>query len=65
MPNLSPREALDLHEILRGYSVGATKLQAMLPLVEDADLKAYMQDALQRTQSRMERVREFARGTVS
>lgn len=57
---LAPHEALELHEVLRTEALSATKAQAMLPMVGDADLKALMQDSLQRKLVRIERMREFA-----
>lgn len=64
MGRLAPHEALELHEILRTESLGATKVQAMLPMVTDAELKAFMQESLQRKQDRIQRLRQVAQSAV-
>lgn len=58
---LAPHEALELHEVLRTESLSATKMQVMMPMVKDNDLKSCMQDSLQRKQGLIQRMRDFAR----
>lgn len=59
MQNLAPHEALDLQEVLRIEGLGATKIQAMMPMVADAELKGLMQQSLQKKLARVTRLREF------
>lgn len=58
---LAAHEALELHEVLRLESVSATKLQMMMPLVRDNDLRSYMQDCLQRGKDNMKAMSAFAK----
>jgi similar to spore coat protein len=61
---LAPHEALELHEVLRLESVSASKLQMMMPLVKDNDLKSYMQDCLQSKQDNMQAMQAFAKNAA-
>lgn len=58
---LAPHEALELHEVLRTETLGVIKMQAMLPMVADAELKSLMEQGLTRKRSLINRLREMAR----
>ena len=60
LSKLAPREALELHEIVRGEVTCARKLQAGLALVQDAELKAFMQNSLQLKLATLRDYRQFA-----
>ncbi|HHV64696.1 MAG TPA: hypothetical protein GXX46_06450 [Peptococcaceae bacterium] len=45
---LSTHEMLELHEIIRGEVTCAKKIQANIGAVMDGDLKAFMQDSLEK-----------------
>ncbi len=64
MAKLAPHEALELHEVLRMETLGTTKVQALLPMVADAELKALLEQGLARKQARLQQMREFARHMV-
>lgn len=44
--NLAPHEALELHELIRSEVICSKKIQATKTMVQDKDLKAFMQDSL-------------------
>lgn len=43
-PTLLPHEALELHELMRSETIALKKLQLNLNLVDDTELKEYMED---------------------
>ncbi|MFZ5823373.1 MAG: hypothetical protein ACOY94_03390 [Bacillota bacterium] len=64
MTRLAPHEALELHELMRAETLGATKVKAMLPMVGDADLRAHMERCLEAKQTRLTRMRQFAENAI-
>ncbi len=59
---LAPHEALELHEIIRSEVTVATKLQASLAMVQDEDMKAFMETCLQSKQNALRQYQEFCTG---
>ncbi len=59
---LAPHEALELHEIIRSEVVCAKKLQASMAMVQDAELSAYMQTALQTKKDTLNDYQQFFSG---
>lgn len=62
---LAPHEALQLHELMRIENLGVIKLQAMMPVAADDELKRAMQEMLPRKQARLQRMREFAQAAIT
>ncbi len=56
---LAPHEALELHEIIRGEITAATKIQAGLAMVQDKDMKAFMQTCLTAKQNALRQYQDF------
>lgn len=46
MSALAPHEMLELRELLSTTVLGAKKLQASMPMVQDDELKSYMERCL-------------------
>jgi similar to spore coat protein len=44
--SLAPHEALELHELIRSEVVCVKKMQASMAMVQDQDLKSYMEDSM-------------------
>lgn len=44
--NLAPHEMLELRELMDTNLIGAKKIQASMPMVEDDDLKSFMKRCL-------------------
>lgn len=53
MSNFSPHEVMELHELIVGEVTAAQKMQAMLGVVHDQDLKEYIEWSLQMKQQRI------------
>lgn len=45
--SLNSHEALELHELIRNKVTELKKTQSSLPMVQDSDLQAYMNDCLE------------------
>lgn len=58
-PTIAPHEILELHEMLSGDLVVAKKLQLMIPMVQDGDLKNLMQQTLQKKKMTIDQIEEF------
>lgn len=58
-PTITPHELLELHEMLSSDLVVAKKLQLMIPMVQDGDLKNLMQQTLQKKKMAIDEVEEF------
>ena len=56
---LAPHETLELHEIIRSEVTAATKIQASLAMVQDRDMKAFMQTCLDTKQNALRQYQEF------
>ena len=61
---LAPHEALELHEIIRSEVTAATKLQASLALVQDQDIKTFMQTSLKVKQNAVRQFQDLYRSKV-
>lgn len=62
MPGLAPHEFFGLHEILAAEVTAARKMQANMAVVQDRDLKAFMQDAIAARQRRTNRIQQLMNG---
>jgi similar to spore coat protein len=56
---LAPHETLEVHELLRTEITGYKKLQAIIPMVQDEELKQFMKDTLTTKQSNIEQIHQF------
>lgn len=56
---LAPHEALELHEIIRSEVTAVTKIQASLAMVQDSDMKSFMQTCLQAKQDALRQYQNF------
>ena len=56
---LAPHEALELHEIIRSEITAATKIQASLAMVQDKDMKTFMQNCLTAKQAALRQYQDF------
>lgn len=56
---LNAHEMLELHEIIRSEVTCAKKIQANLAMISDPDLKAYMQDCLDRKKATINKYHDF------
>jgi similar to spore coat protein len=59
---LAPHEALELHEIIRSEVTAVTKIQASLAMVQDNDMKSFMQTCLQTKQDALRQYQNFYNG---
>lgn len=56
---LAPHELLELHELINTEIVGAKKAQASLSMVQDEELKGFIQDSLNSKKSSLEQMQQF------
>ncbi|MCT8977784.1 hypothetical protein N4T77_14380 [Clostridium sp. CX1] len=56
---LAPHEMLELHELMNAGIIGAKKTQASLSMVQDEELKSFMQDSLNSKKSSLEQMQQF------
>ena len=61
-PGVAPHELLALHEFLAAEVAAAQKMQANLAAVKDAELKAFMKDAIAARQRRAGRIEQLMSG---
>ncbi|WP_312335799.1 hypothetical protein [Anaerospora hongkongensis] len=59
---LAPHEALELHEIIHSEVTAVTKIQASLAMVQDNDMKSFMQTCLQAKQDALRQYQNFYNG---
>jgi hypothetical protein len=59
---LAPHEALELHEIIRSEVVGTKRLKAGMALVQDNELRAFMQNTLQMKKDTLTDFKQFFAG---
>lgn len=61
---LAPHETLELHEIIRSEVTAATKIQASLSMVQDQDMKRFMQNCLTAKQDALRQYQDFYNSLV-
>lgn len=62
---LAPHETLELHEIVRSEVTCAKKIQASMDMVEDSDLKSFMDRSLQAKKDNLNRFQQFLNASAT
>lgn len=56
---LAPHEAAELHEIISSGVLGYKKLQASMPMVQDAELKNFIQESVSGKKLELDEMQNF------
>lgn len=56
---LTPHDALELNEVMNGEMVTMKMMQLSVNMVQDPDLKTFIQKSLQAKQARMQEMQQF------
>jgi len=56
---IAPHEALELHELLRSEISGYKKLQTMVIMAEDNELKEFMKESMNFKRQNIEQMQKF------
>lgn len=63
--NLAPHEVLELRELIDINIVGAKKVQASMDMVEDEDLKTFMESCLDTKKSNIDSMEKFIKSSLN
>lgn len=55
----APHELLELHELIRTEIIGVKKLETSLPLVEDQELRTFMEQSLTMKKNTLHQCEQF------
>lgn len=58
---LAPHELMELHEILTFKTLCATKASAMIPMVQDQEIKTLLQSDITTSKQNIQQLEEFLR----
>lgn len=58
---LAPHELMELHEILTFKTLCATKASAMIPMVQDPEIKTLLQSDITTSKQSIQQLEEFLR----
>jgi len=62
---LSPREVLEIHELLNANILGVKKINACMSLIQDENLKNIMQNALNSKKNKIQEFQNFINNQVN
>jgi hypothetical protein len=65
MSALAPHETLELRELLSTTVLGAKKIQVSMPMIQDEELKAYMERCLNTKKDSINSIQTFVESTQS
>jgi similar to spore coat protein len=57
--SLTPHEIIELHELINSGIVGAKKTKASMEMVQDQELKTFMQESLNAKKTSLEQMQTF------
>lgn len=63
--NLAPHEMLELRELMDTDIIGAKKIQASMPMVEDDELKSFMERCLDSKKENLNSMQNFIQNNLN
>lgn len=63
--NLAPHEMLELRELMDTNLVGAKKMQASMPMVDDGELKSFMERCLNSRKDNINSMESFLKNNLN
>lgn len=63
--NLAPHEMLELRELMDIDIIGAKKIQASIPMVEDDELKSFMERCLDSKKENLNSMQNFIQNNLN
>lgn len=63
--NLAPHEMIELREIMDTNVIGAKKIQASMPMVEDDELKSFMERCLDSKKENLSSMQTFVENNLN
>lgn len=61
---LTPHETLELHELLSSSVIAAKKTKATIPMIDDEELKNFMQSSLDAKKASIQQLQQFIQKTI-
>ncbi|TDT62755.1 hypothetical protein [Fonticella tunisiensis] len=63
--SLAPHEILELRELMDTNLIGAKKIQASMPMVDDGELKSFMERCLNTKKENINSMQTFAQNNLN